>query len=469
MNSTTSPQPSCTAKGNDVIITFPFPETFPCPFCNVGVPSNWIRSAVYQRREDLGKHLRIHHPGANRKWVCGVCSFTDDSVYALKKVRKHHADSHKGSAVPRAAGARPSISASSRSNNKDGGSAAPAEGEPAEKRPQPDAAPAETTQRPSPAPLETAGTTMPGGALTRAAKTALTNSRTTVAAKPKTAPKTKPTITSSVTGRNLLTSWAVKSTATKKSGTPSSPADGRPPSTGSPATPPTVDHTTPPAGTGAAKRISGGPASMRRPSGGVTSTLTPPLKVKEKEKSPGLKRRSTRATTEPPQPGPPQRTITAARKVTPAVTYAEVTRGTSTATTTMTTRRMARATSLPPVPKQVEAGGASTTQAPPIRTVAATCTFATAGTLTLTTTSVCSKPVAVVTVATRRSGGGGGTSPRGLKTRIQEDTVLLESAPTTRARAARATTEPPRTPPPPEQDNKRSRGGAHHHPWAPRR
>nr|XP_034185218.1 proteoglycan 4-like [Osmia lignaria] len=182
---------------------------------------------------------------------------------------------------------------------------------------------------------------------------------------------------------------------------------------------------------------------MRRPSGGVTSTLTPPLKVKEK--SPGTKRRSTRATTEPPQPGPPQRTITAARKVTPAVTYAEVTRGTSTVTTTMTTRRMARATSLPPVSKQEEAGGASTTQAPPTRPVTATCTFATAGTLTLTTTSVYSKPVAVVTVATRRSGGG--ASPRGIKKRIQEDTVLLESAPTTRARAARATTEPPRTPP----------------------
>nr|XP_034184633.1 flocculation protein FLO11-like [Osmia lignaria] len=452
MSNTTSPQPNCTARGNDVVITFPFPETFPCPFCNVGVPSNWIRSAVYQRHEDLGKHLRIHHPGAKRKWVCGVCFFTDDSVYALKKVRKHHADSHKGSAEPRAAGARPSVSTSS--SSRDGGSAPPAEGDCAEKRPQPDAALAETTQRPSPSPLETAGTTTRGGALTRAAKSTPTNSRTTVAAKTRTAPKKKPVITSSVTGRNLLTSWAVKTTATRKSGTPSSPADGRPPPTGSPATPPTVDLTTPPAGTGAAKRTSGGPASMRRPSGGVTPTLTPPLK--EKEKSPGSKRRSTRATTEPPQPGPPRRTTTTTttRKVSPAVTYAEVTRGTSTVTTTMTTRRMARATSLPPVPRQEEARGASTTLAPPTRPVTATCTFATAGTLTLTTTSVYSKPVAVVTVASRRSGGG--TSPRGHKKRIQQDTVLLESAPTTRARAARATTEPPRTPPRTRNQGKRS-------------
>nr|XP_034184630.1 proteoglycan 4-like [Osmia lignaria] len=444
MTSTTNPQPSCTARGNEVIITFPPPETFPCPFCNEGAPPSRMKVAVYQRHEDLGKHLRLHHHGASRRWVCGVCFFTDDSAYALKKVRKHHADSHANNAVPRAAGARTSAPAGRVSGGAPSGG-----GDSAEERPT-DAAIAEMTQRPSPSPMEAAGTTTGGGALTRAAKTTQTNSRTTVAGKTKTAPKKKPTITASVTGRNLLTGWAIKKTATattitttRRSGTPSSPADGRPPPAGSPATPPTIDLTTPPAGTGAAKRTSGGPASMRRPSGGVTSTLTPPLK--EKEKSPGMNRRSTRATTEPPQPGPPQRIITATRKVTPAVTYAEVTRGTSTATTTMTTRRMARATSLPPVPKQGEVGGASTTQAPPTRTVATTCTFATAGTLTLTTTSVYSKPVAVVTVATRRSGGG--SSPRGLKKRIQQDTVLLESAPTTRARAARATTEPPRTPP----------------------
>ncbi|XP_046145070.1 mucin-2-like [Osmia bicornis bicornis] len=400
-----------------------------------------MKVAVYQRHEDLGKHLRLHHHGASRRWVCGVCFFTDDSAYALKKVRKHHADSHANNAVPRAAGARTSAPA-----GRVSGGAPPAGGDLAEERSYTDVALPETTQRPSPSPLEATAPTTRGGALTRAKKSTLTNTRTTVAAKPSNAPKRKPVITSTVTGRNLLTGWAIKkttaTTTTRKSGTPSSPADGRPPSTGSPATPPTVDLTTPPpAGIGAAKRISGGSVSMRRPSGGSSTTLTPP--TKEKEKSPGTKRRCTRATTEPPQPDPPQRT--AARKVTPAVTYAEVTRGTSTVTTTMTTRRMARASSLPPVPRNEGAGGASTTQAPPTMPVTATCTFATAGTLTLTTTSVYSKPVAVVTVATRRSGGG--ISPRGLKKKIQEDTVLLESAPTTRARAARATTEPPRTPP----------------------
>ncbi|XP_076545916.1 uncharacterized protein LOC117606366 [Osmia lignaria lignaria] len=408
-----------------------------------------MKVAVYQRHEDLGKHLRLHHHGASRRWVCGVCFFTDDSAYALKKVRKHHADSHANNAVPRAAGARTSAPA-----GRVSGGAPSVGGDSAEERPSIDVALPETTQRPSPSPLEAAAPTTRGGALARAKKTTTsTNSRTTVAAKPSNAPKRKPVITSTVTGRNLLTGWAIKKTAatstTRKSGTPSSPADGRPPSTGSPATPPTVDLTTPPAGTGAAKRTSGGSVSMRRPSGGASTTLTPP--IKEKEKSPGTKRRSTRATTEPPQPGPPQRT--AARKVTPAVTYAEVTRGTSTVTTTMTTRRMARATSLPPVPRNDKDGGASTTQAPPTMPVTATCTFATAGTLTLTTTSVYSKPVAVVTVATRRSGGG--ISPRGLKEKIQEDTVLLESAPTTRARATRATTEPPRTPPRAKQTKKR--------------
>nr|XP_034194841.1 mucin-2-like [Osmia lignaria] len=305
--------------------------------------------------------------------------------------------------------------------------------------------------RPSPSPLEAAAPTTRGGALARAKKsTASANSRTTVAAKPSSAPKRKPVITSSVTGRNLLTGWPIKkiaaatitTTTTRKSGTPSSTADGRPPSTGGPVTPPTVDLTTPPAGTGAAKRTSGGSVPMRRPSGGASTTLTPP--VKEKERSPGTKRRSTQATTVPPQPGLPQRT--AARKVTPAVTYVELTRGTSTVTTTMTTRRMARATSLPPVPRNDRDGGASTTQTPSTMPVTVPCTFATARTLTLTTTSIYSKPVAVVTVATRRSGGGGGISPSGLKKKIQEDTVLLESATTTRAQAARATTEPPSPP-----------------------
>ncbi|XP_046145071.1 nascent polypeptide-associated complex subunit alpha, muscle-specific form [Osmia bicornis bicornis] len=291
-----------------------------------------MKVAVYQRHEDLGKHLRLHHHGASRRWVCGVCFFTDDSAYALKKVRKHHADSHANNAVPRAAGARTSAPA-----GRVSGGAPPAGGDLAEERSYTDVALPETTQRLSPSPLATAAPTTRGGALTRATKSSITNSRTTVAAKTKTAPKKKPTITASVTGRNLLTGWALKKSATttatatttitRKSGTPSSPADGRPPPAGSPATPPTIDLTTPPAGTGAAKRTSGGPVSMRRPSGGVTSTLTPP--TKEKEKSPGMKKRSTRASTEPPQPGPPQRTITATRKVTPAVTYAEVTRGTS--------------------------------------------------------------------------------------------------------------------------------------------
>ncbi|XP_046142794.1 platelet glycoprotein Ib alpha chain-like [Osmia bicornis bicornis] len=203
-----------------------------------------MRVAVYQRHEDLGKHLRLHHHGASRRWVCGVCFFTDDSAYALKKVRKHHADSHANSAVPRAAGARSSAPA-----GRVSGGAPSAGGDSAEERPSIDAAPAEMTQRPSPSPLEAAGTTTRGGALTRAKKSTLTNTRTTVAAKPSNAPKKKPTITSTVTGRNLLTGWAIKKTAatptTRKSGTPSSPADGRPPSTGSPATPPTVPQTPP--------------------------------------------------------------------------------------------------------------------------------------------------------------------------------------------------------------------------------
>nr|XP_034185021.1 uncharacterized protein LOC117606562 [Osmia lignaria] len=69
---------------------------------------------------------------------------------------KHHADSHRSNAVPRAAGTR-----SSAPKGDNSGGAPLARGDSAEERPSIDAAPS-TTQRPPPSPLEAAGTTTRG-------------------------------------------------------------------------------------------------------------------------------------------------------------------------------------------------------------------------------------------------------------------------------------------------------------------
>ncbi|XP_076397923.1 uncharacterized protein LOC143266198 [Megachile rotundata] len=472
----TNPRLECILVNNEVHVPFPFPETFKCPFCYREGAALQKGSGAYQRHEDLGKHLRLRHHGVTRRFVCSRCAFTDDSAYAIKKVKAHFAAAHPGSASPRASGARPSPIAGSshrkekekerekenekemdesinHSNNENGN---PAGGDQIEERsPCLDEASAELTRR-APSPLVTAQPTTRGGVASRHTTTQPAKTRNTVAAGKKGTATKKTATTRTVTGKStLLTSWATSkaTTAARRSGTPSSPAEGRPSAAASPATPPvtatpglpTAGRTSAgrtsitPAGTGAA---SGGSASMGGSRGSTPTSSTPPI-IATTRKSPGAGRRSTRASTEPPQPDPPLRTFTS-KRTTPAVTYAEVTKGQTAATTTMTTRRMTRAMSLPPVSEAKKKGGASTSTAPPTSTLAATCTFATAGTLTLTSTSVCSRPVAAIAVTTER-GGGGKTSPRGPKKQV--DVTFLESAPVTRSRAARAATEPPRTSP----------------------
>ncbi|XP_043263789.1 uncharacterized protein LOC122404008 [Colletes gigas] len=122
----------CVARGNEVIVQFPFPEVFNCPHCHRGATALQRGAAVYRRHEDLGKHLRLHHSGITRRFVCGECGFTDSSAYALRKVKLHHAANHSSGALgPPAAGApsaAPGDASASPASGPAGGTGSPREG-----------------------------------------------------------------------------------------------------------------------------------------------------------------------------------------------------------------------------------------------------------------------------------------------------------------------------------------------------
>ncbi|CAL7935445.1 unnamed protein product [Xylocopa violacea] len=417
MTSNSSENSMNSYNNNTVVrLLYPFPAEFPCPFCFNGRTVCKKGACVYLRHTDLFKHLKLHHPGAIKRWSCAECGFTDDSAYALKKVKSHHATRHPSAGGPCATVTRNPLAGSvARATPGDTG---------AETRPRVEAVGLSTGSEGSPPPLGAFPVTL-GGTTTCAPAIRITAASLNVSSAARTAASTAARTTSATGATMTTTTTTTTSQPRRRAGPPTAapgkihptktiPAAGSSAVTRSPVTLAAFLQQSRRSSAGedapAERRTSGGPASMGRRSGG--NTTSPPAAASASTA------RKTRASTEPPQPGPPRRAPS--RRVTPSTTFAEVTRGSPPAVvgaTTTTVPRRTRAASLPPAPTRrtrtatKRTGGATATSStppatPPLQSPPPTPCSAPA-TLTTTTVTTTVRGSPVMTAVVGRSSGLG--------------------------------------------------------------